>query len=106
MPEKLPSITLLKQTQVDALVQLMGSGRMSEPMRNAVAMVLVEGSTQQAASEKHGVSPQGLFQRITNLRRVMRLSYVALVGGEPSEEASTQVIAFDPTFEKRWLEVT
>lgn len=73
---------MLNKTQFDALVQLMGAGRMSEPMQAALRDYFSSDAppSQKEIAHQYGVSHGGLNQRITLARRNIRLAYMLCTG--------------------------
>lgn len=73
---------MLNKTQFDALVQIMGAGRMSEPMQAALRDFFCTETPdeQKVIAQRHGVSPGGLNQRITLARRNIKLAYALVTG--------------------------
>lgn len=75
---------MLNPHQFNALVQLMGAGRMSEPMQSALRDYFSSDAppSQKEIARRYGVSPGGLNQRITLARRNIRLAYMLCTGAE------------------------
>ena len=73
---------MLNPAQFNALVQLMGAGRMSEPMQAALRDYFSSDAppSQKEIARLYGVSPGGLNQRITLARRNIKLAYVLCTG--------------------------
>lgn len=73
---------MLNPAQFNALVQLMGAGRMSEPMQAALREFFCSDDppSQKEIACQYGVSPGGLNQRITLARRNIRLAYMLCTG--------------------------
>lgn len=61
---------------------------MSQPMRNALSDYLINGGEQQHAAQRHGVSANGLNQRVTMARRVIREAYTLVTGEQPQAKGS------------------
>ena len=74
---------MLNKTQFEALVQIMGAGRMSKPMRAALRDVFCteQPDTQRVIANRYGVSANGLCNRITLARKNIKLA-CALVTGQ------------------------
>ena len=75
---------MLNKTQFEALVQIMGAGRMSEPMRAALRdfFCIERPDAQKVIAQRHGVSPNGLNQRITLARKNINLACALVTGLE------------------------
>ena len=73
---------MLNKTQFDALVQIMGAGRMSEPMQGALREFFCTASPdeQKVIAKRHGVSANGLNQRIMLARKNIKLAYALVTG--------------------------
>lgn len=73
---------MLNPAQFNALVQLMGAGRMSEPMQSALRDFFCtdEPGEQKVIAKRHGVSANGLNQRISLARRNIKLAYSLITG--------------------------
>ena len=69
--------------QVDALIQLMGKGRMSAPMRGALLEFFSGSSERQIdIAARHGVSPNGLNACIQRARKAIASAHVLITGVE------------------------
>lgn len=73
---------MLNKTQFAALVQIMGAGRMSEPMQAALRDFFCtdQPDEQKVIAKRHGVSANGLNQRISLARRNIKLAYALITG--------------------------
>lgn len=76
---------MLNKNQFDAIVEMMGRGRISKPMKAALREFFCSDSVklQKDIAKRHGVSPQGLNQRITMARKMKRLAYTLVTGDTP-----------------------
>lgn len=77
----------MKPQQFDALVQLMGAGRMSPNMRAALCAFFCSNPRplQKDLAARHGVSPNGLNQRIAHARETVLLAYNLLVAPDETD---------------------
>lgn len=72
---------MLAAKQFEALTALMGAGRMSKPMADALRDYFCTTSpdAQKTIAARHGVSANGFNQRITHARRVIALACTLVV---------------------------
>lgn len=78
----------MNKVQHDALVQLMGSGRMTERMQSALwDHFTTEGQTLKTVAARHGVSFNGLSKRLALARTTMEHAYALITGiAAPQED--------------------
>lgn len=75
---------MLQPSQLQALIQLTGSGRMSQPMQAALHDVFCVDVPDEHAviAARHGVSVRGLRERLRMARDTIKLAYALIVPTE------------------------